>query len=64
MNTVFKFYLQVWTLFAVCAAASFGWLLMALRDWTPNWRLAWQGLVIGRISGYTPLGGTARSKTA
>ena len=41
MNTVFKFYLQVWTFFAVSAAASFGWLLSALPDWTPRWRIAW-----------------------
>ncbi len=42
MNTVFKFYLQVWTMFAISAAAGFGWTLMALPAWRPGWRLAWQ----------------------
>jgi uncharacterized membrane protein len=42
MNTVFKFYLQVWTLFAVSAAAGLGWLLPNLRLWLPRWRVAWQ----------------------
>jgi YYY domain-containing protein len=46
MNTVFKFYLQVWTLFAVSAAASLGWLLSALRDWNPGWRRAWSAVFV------------------
>ncbi len=41
MNTVFKFYLQVWTLMAVCAAAALGWLLCTLPEWLPGWRNAW-----------------------
>ncbi len=41
MNTVFKFYLQVWVLFAVSAAAGFGWLLEEFDQWSANWRNAW-----------------------
>jgi YYY domain-containing protein len=42
MNTVFKFYLQVWTLFSVSAAAALGWLLDDLILWKPRWRAVWQ----------------------
>ncbi|MBN2499903.1 MAG: hypothetical protein JXB38_03990, partial [Anaerolineales bacterium] len=42
MNTVFKFYLQVWTLYAVIAAAAVGWLLSEIRLWRPSWRIFWQ----------------------
>ncbi len=42
MNTVFKFYLQVWTFFSICAAAGLGWLLTALPRWRPQWRLSWE----------------------
>ena len=34
MNTIFKLYMQVWMLFAVSAAAAFGWLLDAFPYWT------------------------------
>jgi YYY domain-containing protein len=47
MNWVFKFYLQVWTLFSISAAAAFGWLLAVLFSWKPSgsyrfWQRAWQ----------------------
>ncbi len=41
MNTVFKFYLQVWVLFAVSAAAGFGWLLEEFDQWNARWRNFW-----------------------
>ncbi|MGD8758770.1 MAG: DUF2298 domain-containing protein [Anaerolineales bacterium] len=41
MNTVFKFYLQVWTLFSLSAAAAFVWLLPEVPSWRPFWRVAW-----------------------
>ena len=41
-NTVFKLYLQAWTLFAVSSAAALGWIWQALPRWRPNWRLAWR----------------------
>jgi YYY domain-containing protein len=46
MNTVFKFYLQVWTFFSISAATSLGWLWPALADWRPSWRAAWQVVLV------------------
>lgn len=51
MNTVFKFYLQVWTLFSISAAAALGWVIPALPDWRPSWRGGWQILLVGLVSG-------------
>jgi len=42
MNTVFKFYLQAWALFAVSAAAALGWLLAPVKRWLPGWRVSWR----------------------
>jgi YYY domain-containing protein len=42
MNTVFKFYLQAWTLFSVVAAAALGWLLGAVPRWLPRWQTLFQ----------------------
>jgi uncharacterized membrane protein len=65
MNTVFKFYLQVWTLFSICAAAAFGWLLEALREWRHGWRIAWQvalTFLVGSAALFPILGGIAKIK--
>lgn len=48
MNTVFKFYLQVWALFAISAAAALGWLLQPLKRWLPGWRRGWK-IVLGGL---------------
>jgi uncharacterized membrane protein len=41
MNTVFKFYLQVWELFSLAAAAAFAWSWLAAENWQPMWRRVW-----------------------
>jgi uncharacterized membrane protein len=51
MNTVFKFYLQVWSFFAVSAAAALSWLWPALSDWRPGWRWTWQTAFFVLIAG-------------
>ncbi len=38
MNTVFKFYLQAWTLLSLSAAAAFAWILNDLSRWSLRWR--------------------------
>ncbi|HSB89610.1 MAG TPA: DUF2298 domain-containing protein, partial [Anaerolineales bacterium] len=51
MNTVFKFYLQVWTLFSIAAAAAVYWTWQELALWSARWRGIWVGglaaLVVG-----------------
>jgi YYY domain-containing protein len=42
MNTIFKFYLQAWTLLSVSCGAAFVWILADLRIWRPRWRNTWQ----------------------
>ncbi len=43
MNTIFKLYLQAWMMFAVSAAAAFGWVLPAIPAWKSKWRGVYQG---------------------
>jgi YYY domain-containing protein len=65
MNTVFKFYLQAWTLFAISAGAALGWLLSDLPAWLPGWRTAFQfglAVLVASASLYTVLASTAKMK--
>jgi YYY domain-containing protein len=65
MNTVFKFYLQVWTFFAISSGAALGWLVLDLHKWLPRWRTPWQmalaALVVGAAL-YPLMGGLAKIK--
>ena len=51
MNTVFKFYLQVWTLFTICAAASAWWVYERMdagrMHWGPVYQTGASLLLIG-----------------
>ncbi len=63
MNTVFKFYLQVWALFAVCSAAALGWLWSDIRAWLPSWRIPWTIILAALVVGagmYTFFAGRAK----
>jgi uncharacterized membrane protein len=52
MNTVFKFYLQAWTLLSLSAAAAALWLFNApLRAWRPGWRAAWLSALVVLVGG-------------
>lgn len=41
-NTVFKLYLQAWTMYAVCAGACLAWLYADFRKWSNGWYYSWQ----------------------
>ncbi len=41
MNTVFKFYLQVWEILSVVGGVALAWLVADLAGWSPAWRRLW-----------------------
>ncbi len=41
MNTVFKFYMQVWDMLSLAAAAAFVWILADFSTWQRIWRRIW-----------------------
>jgi YYY domain-containing protein len=62
MNTVFKFYLQVWVLWALAAAVALSWIRPVLRRWTagwPWWQAAYSLLLAGCLI-YAPLATQAK----
>jgi uncharacterized membrane protein len=46
MNTVFKFYLQAWTIMAVSAAAAMCWFISLAKGWRGGLRGLWQILLV------------------
>jgi uncharacterized membrane protein len=50
-NTIFKFYMQAWLMFAAGAGAALAWTLPAFFKWLPGWRVFWQTAMIILISG-------------
>jgi len=42
MNTVFKFYLQAWIMFALAAGVCLGWLIKSMRYWSDRLSFLWQ----------------------
>jgi uncharacterized membrane protein len=52
MNTVFKFYLQAWTMLSLAAAAGLVWLLPPIKNyWSSSWRNGWQAALIALVFG-------------
>ncbi len=52
MNTVFKFYLQAWTLFAISAGSALVWLYPIVeRQWPSRWRRGWMIVLSGLVFG-------------
>jgi uncharacterized membrane protein len=73
MNTVFKFYIQVWVLFGVSAAASLAWLVLAASEQLHSYleglykplKSVWQVAVVLMVIGaamYPLLAGAAKIK--
>ena len=64
MNTVFKFYIQVWILLSIGAALSLAWLWRRSRQWRFGVRRTWWGAMAVLVMGgalFLPLGIRARA---
>ncbi len=48
MNTVFKFYLQVWTMLSLASGAALAWLWADRAYWSAAWRQGW-GIGFGAL---------------
>ena len=44
MNTVFKFYMQVWLMFSVVGGAGLAWLWSASERWSGKLRIPWTAI--------------------
>jgi len=52
MNTVFKFYMQAWTMFAISSAAGLYWLMPAVQfEWRSGWSRTWQTVLALLVGG-------------
>jgi YYY domain-containing protein len=51
MNSVFKFYLQIWILLAVAGAVSLAWVYERARRWQSKGRTLWRGVMAALIFG-------------
>ncbi len=63
MNTVFKFYLEAWTFFAVSAAICLTWMIDSIRKWNPPLNVIWQVafyILVSSAALYPLLGGVAK----
>jgi uncharacterized membrane protein len=64
MNTVFKFYVQVWLFWAVAAAAALAWIAPQVRRWRPG-RAVWLGVLVVLLilaALYPPLATAAKTR--
>jgi YYY domain-containing protein len=64
MNSVFKFYLQIWILLAVASAVSLAWVVERARRWQTAGRKLWWGVMAALIFGgalFLPYGIRARA---